>query len=61
MPPWSVAGMLQTVVGAEHATLDEALAVERAAVLKVSSGKHQLEGMMAFLEKRMPDFSSEPE
>ena len=61
MPPWSVAGVLQAVVGAEHAPLDEALAVERKAVHKVSSGKHQLEGMMAFLEKRKPDFSTDPE
>lgn len=61
MPPWSVAGVLQCVVGAEYATLEEALAVERQAVHKVSSGKHQLEGMMAFLEKREPDFSTDPE
>lgn len=61
MPPWSVAGVLQCVVGAEHATLEEALAVEREAVHKVSSGKHQLEGMMAFLEKREPDFTTDPE
>ncbi|MFT4612888.1 MAG: enoyl-CoA hydratase/carnithine racemase [Bacteroidia bacterium] len=27
---------------------------------KASSGSHQLEGMMAFLEKRKPDFSSDP-
>lgn len=61
MPPWSVAGVLKCVVGAEHASLEEALAVERQAVHKVSSGKHQLEGMMAFLEKRKPDFSTDPE
>ena len=41
--------------------MEEALAVEREAVHKVSSGKHQLEGMMAFLEKRDPDFSGPPE
>ncbi|NQX87379.1 MAG: enoyl-CoA hydratase/isomerase family protein [Halioglobus sp.] len=61
MPPWSVAGVLQCVVGAEHSTLDAALAIERQAVHKVSSGKHQMEGMLAFLEKRDPDFSSDPE
>jgi len=60
MPPWSVAGVLQCVVGAEHASLEEALAVERRAVHRVASGRHQLEGMMAFLEKRRPDFSSDP-
>ena len=61
MPPWSVAGVMRCVVGAEHAPMEEALAVERAAVHKVSSGKHQMEGMMAFLEKRKPDFSSDPD
>jgi enoyl-CoA hydratase/carnithine racemase len=60
MPPYSVAGVLQCVVGAEHATLDEALAVERSAVHKAATGKHQMEGMMAFLEKRKPDFSTDP-
>ena len=61
MPPYSVAGVLQCVVGAEHASLQEALAVERQAVHKAASGKHQMEGMMAFLEKRPPDFSTDPE
>jgi enoyl-CoA hydratase len=60
MPPWSVAGVLKCVVGAEHASLDEAIALEREAVHKVSRGSHQLEGMVAFLEKRQPDFSTEP-
>jgi len=60
MPPWSVAGVLRCVVGAEHASLEEALAEERRAVHKVASGVHQLEGMMAFLEKRKPDFSTDP-
>lgn len=61
MPPWSVAGVMQCVVGAQHASLNEALALERKAVHKVATGKHQLEGMMAFLEKREPDFSTDPE
>jgi enoyl-CoA hydratase/carnithine racemase len=61
MPPYSVAGVLQCVVGAEHAPLEDALAVERRAVHKVSAGKHQMEGMMAFLEKRKPDFSTDPD
>jgi enoyl-CoA hydratase/carnithine racemase len=61
MPPYSVAGVLQSVVGAEHASLKDALAVERQAVHKASSGKHQMEGMMAFLEKRPADFSTEPD
>jgi enoyl-CoA hydratase/carnithine racemase len=61
MPPYSVAGVLRCVVGAEHATLEQALAEERRAVHRVSSGKHQAEGMLAFLEKRKPDFSTDPE
>ncbi len=61
MPPWSVEGCLKAVVGAQDASLDEAIALERTAVHKVSTGKHQLEGMMAFLEKRDPDFTTDPE
>ena len=61
MPPYSVAGVLQCVVGAEHSSLDDALAIERQAVHRASTGKHQMEGMMAFLEKRKPDFSTDPD
>lgn len=61
MPPYSVAGVLRCVVGAEHASLDEALAEERRAVHRVFAGKHHAEGMMAFLEKRKPDFSTDPD
>ena len=61
MPPYSVAGVLQCVVGAEESSLDEALKVERQVVHKVASGKHQTEGIMAFLEKRKPDFSTDPD
>jgi enoyl-CoA hydratase/carnithine racemase len=46
-------------VGAEESSLDEALTVERQVGHKVAAGKHQLEGMMAFLEKRKPDFSTD--
>ncbi len=60
MPPYSVAGVLRCVVGAEHSSLEEALAVERQAVHHAASGTHQMEGMMAFLEKRKPDFSTPP-
>ena len=60
-PPYSVAGVLKCEVGAGHLPLDEALAEERRAVHKASTSKHQLEGMMAFLEKRKPDFSTDPE
>ena len=60
-PPWSVSGVLQCVAVAETAPLEEALATEREQVLRVSSGKHQMEGLMAFMEKRKPDFSTDPE
>lgn len=61
MPPYSVAGVLRCVVCAEHASLDEALALERQVVHAVSAGKHQREGILAFLEKRKPDFTSDPD
>lgn len=61
MPPYSVAGVLRCVVGAEDATLEDALAEERRAVHRVSAGKHQTEGMLAFLEKRKPDFTTDPD
>jgi enoyl-CoA hydratase len=57
MPPLAVAGVLRCVVGAGSASLDEALAVERAAVQRCSGTSDQLEGMQAFLEKRRPVFT----
>jgi len=57
MPPLAVAGVLRCVVGAAGAPLDEALAQERAAVLRCARSKDQAEGMMAFLEKRRPVFT----
>lgn len=59
MPPIAVAGVLRCVVGAGGAPLDEAIAEERAAVLRCASSKDQLEGMMAFFEKRRPLFTGE--
>lgn len=60
-PPYSVAGVLKTVLSAEENSLEEALKEERRAVHKTSNTKHQMEGMMAFMEKRKPDFSSDPD
>jgi enoyl-CoA hydratase/carnithine racemase len=59
MPPISVAGVLRCVVGAAEAPLDEALAEERAAVMRCSGTKDQFEGMRAFMEKRRPVFTGE--
>lgn len=55
-PPIAVAGVLRAVVGAGSAPLDEALAAEREAVRRCSGSADQVEGMMAFLEKRPPRF-----
>ncbi len=60
-PPYSVVGVMKCVVGAEHASMEDALAEERKAVHKASTSKHQTEGMMVFLEKRKPDFSTDPD
>jgi enoyl-CoA hydratase len=59
MPPVAVAGVLRCVVGAGSAPLDEALAAERAAVLRCGRTKDQIEGMRAFMEKRRPVFTGE--
>jgi len=59
MPPVAVAGVLECVVGAGGAPLEDALAVERAAVHRCARTKDQVEGMRAFLEKRRPVFTGE--
>lgn len=59
MPPLAVAGVLDCVVGHGDAALDDALAAERRAVHACSGTKDQIEGMMAFLEKRSPVFTGE--
>lgn len=59
MPPVAVAGVLEAVVGAGHAPLDEALDVERAAVVRCARTRDQVEGMLAFLEKRRPVFTGQ--
>jgi len=57
MPPIAVAGVLRCVVGAGTASLDDALAAERAAVMRCFATEDQREGMQAFLEKRRPVFT----
>lgn len=56
-PPLAVAGVLDAVVGAEHLPLEDALRMERAAVVRCNASADQREGMQAFLEKRRPHFT----
>ena len=55
-PPIAVAGVLRAVVGGEDRSFEEALRLERDAVRRCSDSADQVEGMMAFLEKRPPRF-----
>lgn len=55
-PPLAVAGVLQSVVGAERLPLEDALRVERRAFVRCAASADQQEGMTAFLEKRRPVF-----
>jgi enoyl-CoA hydratase len=59
MPRLAVAGVLECVVGAGAASLEEAIAVERRAVRATLGTADNQEGMRAFLEKRPPRFHSE--
>lgn len=59
MPAVAVAGVLDCIVGAGSSSLETALAAERRAVRRVGRTKDQIEGMMAFLEKRKPVFTGE--
>ncbi len=59
MPAGAVAGVLRCVVGAGELSLPEGLYAERQAVLQNSGTKDQMEGMMAFMEKRKPKFNAD--
>lgn len=58
-PRLAVKGMLDALHDAEHKTLEELLAAERAAVHLTSGTADAREGMMAFLEKRDPVFNQD--
>ncbi len=57
MPAGAVAGVLKCVVGAGERSLQEGIYEERQAVLRNRGSKDQLEGMIAFIEKRKPVFN----
>ena len=58
-PALAIAGVLRSVVGSADATLEDALAAERTAVMRTMGTKDQSEGMKAFMEKRKPNFTGE--
>ncbi|MEM8706858.1 MAG: enoyl-CoA hydratase/isomerase family protein [Actinomycetota bacterium] len=58
-PRLAVKGMLEALHDAEHKTLDQLLAAERAAVHATMGTPDATEGMMAFLEKREPVFNQD--
>ena len=58
-PRLAVKGMLDALHDAEHKTLDQLLAAERAAVHATMGTPDATEGMMAFLEKREPVFNQD--
>ena len=57
MPAGSVAGVLKCVVGAGGQSLQEGLYAERQEVLRNRGSKDQKEGMLAFMQKRKPNFN----
>ena len=56
-PALAVRGMLEMIVDSEEKTLDQLLAEERKAVMDTMGSADQIEGMMAFMEKRKPVFN----
>ncbi|MEO0438705.1 MAG: enoyl-CoA hydratase-related protein [Pseudomonadota bacterium] len=58
-PRLAVKGMLEALHDAEHKTLEELLAAERAALLTTMGSADAREGITAFLEKRKPVFNQD--
>ena len=59
MPAGAVASVLKCVVGAGERSLQEGIYEERQAVLRNRGSKNQMEGMLAFIEKRKPVFNQD--
>ena len=59
-PHLAVKGVMDVLHDAEHKTLDDLLAAERAAVHATMGTPDAREGMLAFLEKREPVFNQDP-
>jgi len=59
-PPLAIEGVLKAVIQGEFVPLATAINLEREAVNKTAASKHRAEGMQAFIEKRKPDFSTDP-
>ena len=56
-PALAVRGVMEVAVGSEDRSLEELLQAERAAVHKTMGTPDQMEGMVAFMEKRKPVFN----
>ena len=56
-PAVAVASMMKVLVNSSEKNLDELLIAERKAVHENNNTKDSQEGMMAFLEKRKPQFN----
>ena len=57
--PIAVAGILEAVVRGGEESLDEGLAREYAALERVAASKDLQEGVLAFFQKRTPEFKGE--
>lgn len=57
MPRQAVKGMLNCLVGSETKSLEQLISEERAALMAMQGSADQMEGIMAFIDKRKPVFN----